>query len=162
MSPRMNNTTCGRVRSTHTARATHTHGCGILPVALVLRFADRSIAVIRSFLRYWQATNSDSSLIDHHNHPLLKIIRVMLEHIVQPLSDLIGLWIVQPKDYYTGQGFSADRQQVAKIQIERQQDTLFAPRFGQNFGVRQALESVVTQMTGVVILLSQPRRQPNR
>ena len=50
---------------------------------------------------------------------------------------------------------------LTEIEVVRDHDSALGNRFGENLSVRQALQALVTQMSGVIPLIAQPTRQPD-
>jgi hypothetical protein len=79
---------------------------------------------------------------------------------LEPRDDVVGPCVSKPKDHDAHVGSGAQREELAEVQVEREENPPFDSRLGEDIWIGQALQVLLPEMYGVVPGRTQPFNHP--
>lgn len=91
-----------------------------------------------------------ASIFNDHKRAAFDLVAALGENLPNVSSNRGRRFIAKPKNNDTRKTLYAGSQEVTKIQIKRQDDTLFDSRLMEDFSIRELIQPFIPEMDRVV------------
>lgn len=98
----------------------------------------------------WEMSQPVTRLLYDHNRSCLKLILTLLYEVEQPGCHRSRGLVLKAEDDDAGEEMSSRREEITKVEIEREYDSLLVPGQFQNLVVRKALKSLLPKVENVM------------
>ena len=119
------------------------------------------LALSRLVMSDRKLTDTMPILLDHDDGPLLEDARTVRQNRRQPFEHMRRPSVVEAEDNHARFPATRKRRNFPEVEIESEDGPVLRDSLREDRSVRQALEALVTEMQGLVTLLTKPGADAN-